>query len=71
MDIYLCIKLVHILSATVLFGTGMGTAFFMLKAYDDLDNWIAGDSPDGGTITYTYDEVGIGLLSSNRATFRG
>ncbi len=26
-------KLTHILSATVLFGTGMGTAFFMLKAY--------------------------------------
>lgn len=33
MNIYLWIKLVHILSATVLFGTGMGTAFFMLKAY--------------------------------------
>jgi uncharacterized membrane protein len=33
MNLYLCIKLVHILSATVLFGTGMGTAFFMLKAY--------------------------------------
>ncbi len=33
MDLYLWIKLVHILSATVLFGTGMGTAFFMLKAY--------------------------------------
>jgi uncharacterized membrane protein len=30
---YLWIKLLHILSATVLFGTGMGTAFFMLKAY--------------------------------------
>ena len=33
MSLYLWIKLVHILSATVLFGTGMGTAFFMLKAY--------------------------------------
>lgn len=33
MDLYLWIKLVHILSATMLFGTGMGTAFFMLKAY--------------------------------------
>jgi len=33
MDFYLWIKLTHILSATVLFGTGMGTAFFMLKAY--------------------------------------
>ena len=30
---YLWIKLVHILSAAVLFGTGMGTAFFMLRAY--------------------------------------
>ena len=33
MNLHLWIKLVHILSATVLFGTGMGTAFFMLKAY--------------------------------------
>jgi len=32
-SLYLWIKLVHILSATVLFGTGLGTAFFMLKAY--------------------------------------
>ena len=33
MNLYLWVKLVHILSATVLFGTGIGTAFFMLKAY--------------------------------------
>ena len=33
MNFYLWIKLVHILGATVLFGTGLGTAFFMLKAY--------------------------------------
>lgn len=33
MNFYLWIKLVHILSATVLFGTGLGTAFFMLRAY--------------------------------------
>jgi uncharacterized membrane protein len=33
MNFYLWVKFVHILSATVLFGTGMGTAFFMLKAY--------------------------------------
>jgi len=33
MNFYLWIKLVHILSAAVLFGTGMGTAFFMLRAY--------------------------------------
>jgi uncharacterized membrane protein len=33
MSAYLWIKLLHILSATVLFGTGLGTAFFMLKAY--------------------------------------
>jgi uncharacterized membrane protein len=33
MSTYLWIKLVHILSATVLFGTGLGTAFFMVKAY--------------------------------------
>jgi uncharacterized membrane protein len=33
MNLYVLVKLVHILSATVLFGTGIGTAFFMLKAY--------------------------------------
>jgi uncharacterized membrane protein len=33
MNLYILVKLVHVLSATVLFGTGMGTAFFMLKAY--------------------------------------
>jgi uncharacterized membrane protein len=33
MTLYLWIKLIHILGATVLFGTGIGTAFFMFKAY--------------------------------------
>jgi uncharacterized membrane protein len=33
MSAYLSIKLVHIVSATILFGTGIGTAFFMLKTY--------------------------------------
>ena len=33
MTTYHWVKLVHIISATVLFGTGMGTAFFMLNAY--------------------------------------
>ena len=32
MDGYLLIKTVHILSATVLFGTGLGTAFFFWSA---------------------------------------
>ena len=35
MTTYLWLKLIHIVSATVLFGTGLGTAFFMLKAYLD------------------------------------
>ena len=30
---YLAIRLIHILSATVLFGTGLGTAFFMWQAH--------------------------------------
>lgn len=38
MDIYLLVKLLHILSATVLFGTGLGTAFHMLHAYWGNDN---------------------------------
>ncbi|MDH3747021.1 MAG: DUF2269 domain-containing protein [Gammaproteobacteria bacterium] len=33
MDGYLAVKLLHILSSTVLFGTGLGTAFFMLRAW--------------------------------------
>lgn len=33
MDGYLIVKLLHILSAAVLFGTGIGTAFFMLRAW--------------------------------------
>ncbi len=33
MTAYFLVKLVHILSATILFGTGLGTAFFMLRAY--------------------------------------
>jgi uncharacterized membrane protein len=30
--LYLCVKWLHILSSTLLFGTGIGTAFFMLMA---------------------------------------
>lgn len=31
-DVYLLVKVVHILSSTVLFGTGLGTAFFMWQS---------------------------------------
>ena len=40
MDLYLGIKLLHILSATLLFGTGLGTAFFMLDAYKSNDSRV-------------------------------
>lgn len=30
---YLLVKLIHIVSSTLLFGTGLGTAFFMYAAY--------------------------------------
>lgn len=33
MDAYFPLKLIHILSSTLLFGTGMGTAFFALMAH--------------------------------------
>jgi uncharacterized membrane protein len=33
MDSYSLIKLVHIISASILFGTGIGTAFFMFRAH--------------------------------------
>lgn len=39
MDWYLIVKVIHIISSTVLFGTGMGIAFFMLCSHftDNLD----------------------------------
>jgi uncharacterized membrane protein len=33
MDAYGLVKTIHILSATVLFGTGLGTAFFFWRAH--------------------------------------
>ncbi len=33
MDPYLIIKTIHVISATILFGTGLGTAFFMLRSW--------------------------------------
>lgn len=33
MSVYLLVKTLHILSAAVLFGTGMGIAFFMLRSH--------------------------------------
>tara|TARA_B100001989_G_scaffold252946_1_gene237104 strand:- start:1044 stop:1604 length:561 start_codon:yes stop_codon:yes gene_type:complete len=33
MDLYLIIKTLHIISATILFGTGIGIAFFMLRSH--------------------------------------
>ena len=33
MDLYPAIKLLHILSSTVLFGTGLGIAFFMFRSH--------------------------------------
>jgi uncharacterized membrane protein len=32
MDVYFLIKTVHVMSATVLFGTGLGIAFFMFRS---------------------------------------
>lgn len=33
MEYYLILKTIHILSSTILFGTGIGIAFFMLRSY--------------------------------------
>lgn len=33
MSLYIIIKTLHILSATILFGTGIGIAFFMFRSY--------------------------------------
>ncbi len=44
MDAYIWLKLIHILSAAILFGTGLGTAFFM---------WRADRSGDVATIAAT------------------
>jgi uncharacterized membrane protein len=37
MDIYFVVKTLHILSATILFGTGIGIAFFMLLSWWEKD----------------------------------
>jgi uncharacterized membrane protein len=33
MNIYLVVKTIHVISSTILFGTGIGIAFFMLRSY--------------------------------------
>jgi uncharacterized membrane protein len=33
MEIYFIVKVLHILSSTILFGTGIGIAFFMFRSY--------------------------------------
>jgi len=33
MDLYLIVKTIHILSSTILFGTGIGIAFFMFRSW--------------------------------------
>lgn len=33
MDLYVIIKTLHIISSTILFGTGIGIAFFMFRSY--------------------------------------
>jgi uncharacterized membrane protein len=43
-DLYLALKLLHILGSTVLFGTGLGIAFFM---------WMANRTGDPSTIAQT------------------
>lgn len=43
-DLYLALKLVHVLSSTVLFGTGLGIAFFM---------WMAHRTKDPSLIAHT------------------
>ena len=37
MDLYSLVKALHIVSATILFGTGIGTAFFFLSAHRSPD----------------------------------
>lgn len=42
MDIYLVVKTIHIISSTILFGTGIGIAFFMFRSWfsDNLQDKI-------------------------------
>lgn len=37
LNAYLVVKWIHVVSSTLLFGTGLGTAFFMLAAYRSND----------------------------------
>jgi len=49
-DLYLATKLIHVLGATVLFGTGLGIAFFM---------WMANRRGDAAAIAHTASVVVI------------
>ena len=43
-ELYYLLKLLHILGAAILFGTGIGIAFFMLMAHRSRD--VAAIAPD-------------------------
>ena len=38
MEVYFFVKTLHIISSTILFGTGMGIAFFMFRSHFTTDN---------------------------------
>jgi uncharacterized membrane protein len=48
MDLYLLVKTLHVIGATVLFGTGAGIAFFMLMANKSRDPRVIGHT--AGTV---------------------
>lgn len=53
MDSYILVKTIHILSATILFGTGLGTAFFF---------WSARNAGDAARLQAARTTVGADLL---------
>lgn len=66
MDWYLTVKVVHIISSTVLFGTGLGIAFFMFRSRftDDLqERYYAASSTVAADYLFTLPAVIIQPLS--------
>lgn len=73
MDWYPTIKLLHVVSATVLFGTGVGTAFFMLRAYLGEDETVFRQTAQSVVLAdawFTTPAVGVQLATGLWLTAR-
>lgn len=73
MDIYALVKTVHILSAVILFGTGLGTAFFLWSARhaDDAARLYAARTTVRADFLFTLPAVVVQPLTGAWLVWRG